>query len=204
MAILSQLKDLEMVQMMIKNPPLEQTGGPKEEGQERNPILPVLQVKRQPRQQERLPVQDLRLTRNLLSQSLSIRGTMHSTDSLKTYRPRSSKRGVQDEQAEEEDPRVVLIELTDSTFDFSAFVLNRLNVQTLTPELLARESARDVYSKRRIIAVTKVEIVEWHDYKHLDWITVRRDDVLITSSKKETSTTKGSKTLKIFLLLLVQ
>ncbi|GJY57094.1 retrovirus-related pol polyprotein from transposon TNT 1-94 [Tanacetum coccineum] len=39
-----------------------------------------------------------------------------------------------------------------------------------------RESARDVYSKRRIIAVTKVEIVEWHDYKHLDWITVRRDD----------------------------
>ncbi|GJT38322.1 hypothetical protein Tco_0938187, partial [Tanacetum coccineum] len=29
----------------------------------------------------------------------------------------------------------------------------------------------DVYSKRRIIAVTKVEIVEWQNYKHLDWIT---------------------------------
>ncbi|GJY46376.1 hypothetical protein Tco_0435439 [Tanacetum coccineum] len=41
-----------------------------------------------------------------------------------------------------------------------------------------RESARDVYSKRRIIAVTKVEIVEWHDYKHLDWIlsNLRRQD----------------------------
>ncbi|GKA23238.1 hypothetical protein Tco_0709200 [Tanacetum coccineum] len=39
-----------------------------------------------------------------------------------------------------------------------------------------KESARDVYSKRRIIAVTKVEIVEWQNYKHLDWITVRRDD----------------------------
>ncbi|GKC49562.1 hypothetical protein Tco_1072307 [Tanacetum coccineum] len=39
-----------------------------------------------------------------------------------------------------------------------------------------RESARDVYSKRRIIAVTKIEIVEWHNYKLLDWITVRRDD----------------------------
>ncbi|GJZ87742.1 hypothetical protein Tco_0659352 [Tanacetum coccineum] len=39
-----------------------------------------------------------------------------------------------------------------------------------------RESARDVYSKRRIIAVTKLEIVEWHNYKHLDWITIRRDD----------------------------
>ncbi|GJV68869.1 reverse transcriptase domain-containing protein [Tanacetum coccineum] len=36
-----------------------------------------------------------------------------------------------------------------------------------------RESARDVYSKRRIIAVTKLQIVEWHGYKHLDWITVR-------------------------------
>nr|GEU72220.1 hypothetical protein [Tanacetum cinerariifolium] len=37
------------------------------------------------------------------------------------------------------------------------------------------ESARDVYSKRRIIAVTELKIVEWHNYKHLDWITVRRD-----------------------------
>ncbi|GKD87798.1 hypothetical protein Tco_1358952, partial [Tanacetum coccineum] len=157
----------------------------------------------------------------------------------------------------QQDPRESFDELTDSTFDFSAFVMNRLNVQTLTPELLAvpnsqgrsvipfhhfinndleyirggvssrkystsvtktttadyghikwiedlvpnsqcgvkydkyafwgishwgkkrrqfyafaitRESTRDVYSKRRIIAVTKVEIVEWQDYKHLDWI----------------------------------
>nr|GFD39402.1 hypothetical protein [Tanacetum cinerariifolium] len=33
-----------------------------------------------------------------------------------------------------------------------------------------RESARDVYSKRRIIAVTELQIMEWNDYKHLDWI----------------------------------
>nr|GEU47219.1 hypothetical protein [Tanacetum cinerariifolium] len=39
-----------------------------------------------------------------------------------------------------------------------------------------RESARDVYFKRRIIAVTELQIVRWHNYKHLDWITVRRDD----------------------------
>nr|GFD46740.1 hypothetical protein [Tanacetum cinerariifolium] len=39
-----------------------------------------------------------------------------------------------------------------------------------------RESARDVYSKRRIVAVTELQIMEWHDYKHLDWISVRRDD----------------------------
>nr|GEV14803.1 reverse transcriptase domain-containing protein [Tanacetum cinerariifolium] len=40
----------------------------------------------------------------------------------------------------------------------------------------SRESARDVYSKRRIIVVTELKIVEWYNYKHLDWITVRRDD----------------------------
>nr|GEX94225.1 hypothetical protein [Tanacetum cinerariifolium] len=34
-----------------------------------------------------------------------------------------------------------------------------------------RESARDVYFKRRIIAVTDLQIMEWHDYKHLDWIS---------------------------------
>nr|GEZ99153.1 hypothetical protein [Tanacetum cinerariifolium] len=39
-----------------------------------------------------------------------------------------------------------------------------------------RESARDVYSKRRIIAVTELKIVKWHNYKHLDWITVCKDD----------------------------
>nr|GEW98713.1 hypothetical protein [Tanacetum cinerariifolium] len=33
------------------------------------------------------------------------------------------------------------------------------------------ESARDVYSKHRIIAVTELQIIEWHNYKHLDWIT---------------------------------
>nr|GEX29763.1 hypothetical protein [Tanacetum cinerariifolium] len=41
---------------------------------------------------------------------------------------------------------------------------------------VSRESAHDVYSKRRIIAFTELKIVEWHSYKHLDWITMRRDD----------------------------
>nr|GFB23728.1 hypothetical protein [Tanacetum cinerariifolium] len=149
-------------------------------------------------------------------------------------------------------------ELMDTPVDFSAFLMNRLKVDTLTPELLAgptyelmkglckslveleffleevykvttyqldwvnlegqqypynllkplplipnyqgrhvipfdhfinndleylcggassrKESARDVYSKRRIITVTELKIVEWHNYKHLDWITVRMDD----------------------------
>ncbi|GJX52375.1 hypothetical protein Tco_0280744 [Tanacetum coccineum] len=39
-----------------------------------------------------------------------------------------------------------------------------------------REFARDVYSKHKILAVTKLKIIEWHNYKHLDWITIRRND----------------------------
>nr|GFA80376.1 hypothetical protein [Tanacetum cinerariifolium] len=30
--------------------------------------------------------------------------------------------------------------------------------------------------QQKIIAVIELKIVEWHSYKHLDWITVRRDD----------------------------
>nr|GEV73503.1 hypothetical protein [Tanacetum cinerariifolium] len=39
-----------------------------------------------------------------------------------------------------------------------------------------REFAHDVYSKHIIITVTELKIVESHNYKHLHWITVRRDD----------------------------
>nr|GEZ13764.1 hypothetical protein [Tanacetum cinerariifolium] len=141
--------------------------------------------------------------------------------------------------AKQADSRASFNELMNTHVDFSEFLMNRLKVDTLTPELLAgltyelmkgscksltkaadyghikwiedlvphimwsqtpvsydkhalwgisywghkrqqfyaftvnRESARDVYSKRRIIAVTELQIVEWHDYKHMDWITPR-------------------------------
>ncbi|GKG07514.1 hypothetical protein Tco_0330483, partial [Tanacetum coccineum] len=47
-----------------------------------------------------------------------------------------------------------------------------------------RESTRDVYSRHRIIAITKLNIIEWHNYKHLDWITVRRDDDKLCTFKE--------------------
>nr|GEY00611.1 hypothetical protein [Tanacetum cinerariifolium] len=49
-----------------------------------------------------------------------------------------------------------------------------------------RESARDVYSKHRIIIVTELKIIEWHNYKHLDWITMRRDDDKLYKFKEDT------------------
>ncbi|GJR87274.1 hypothetical protein Tco_0211285 [Tanacetum coccineum] len=67
-----------------------------------------------------------------------------------------------------------------------------------------RESARDVYSKRRIIVVTKIEIVEWHNYKHLDWITVRRDDDKLYKFKEGDFNRLRIQDIKDMLLLLVQ
>ncbi|GJR81229.1 hypothetical protein Tco_0152014 [Tanacetum coccineum] len=44
-----------------------------------------------------------------------------------------------------------------------------------------------VTQKVRIIVVTKVEIVEWQNYKHLDWIAVRRDDDILYKFKRRKS-----------------
>ncbi|GJR19169.1 hypothetical protein Tco_0967696 [Tanacetum coccineum] len=268
------------------------------------------------------------------SQSAPVEETMQSIDVFKAHAHQEFETGVHDKQAEEEsvpvvnesiqpwlsnlvkrqDPRESFDELTDTTFDFSAFMMNRLNVKKLTPELLAgptfelmkgtckslteleyfyeevykattkkldwinpegrqyphdlrkplplvlnsqgrhvipfhhfinndleylrggessrkystsvtktkgishwgkkkrqfyafaitRESARDVYSKRRIIAVTKVEIVEWQNYKHLDWITVRRDDDILYKFKEGDFQRLRIQDIEDMLLLLVQ
>nr|GFB96936.1 hypothetical protein [Tanacetum cinerariifolium] len=153
--------------------------------------------------------------------------------------------------AKQTDARSSFNVLLDTLIDFSNFIMNRLGIDTLTPELLAgptyelmrgscnsltkleyhleevykattdqldwvnpkgqqyphnllqplplipdnrghcvipfehlinndleylrgvnQESALDVYSKRRIIAVTELKIMEWHNYKHLDWISL--------------------------------
>ncbi|GJS17444.1 hypothetical protein Tco_0411916 [Tanacetum coccineum] len=67
-----------------------------------------------------------------------------------------------------------------------------------------KESARDVYSKRRIIAVTKLQIVEWHGYKHLDWITVRRDDDKLYTFKEGDFKRLRLQDIEDMLILLVQ
>nr|GFB73116.1 hypothetical protein [Tanacetum cinerariifolium] len=80
----------------------------------------------------------------------------------------------------------------------------RAQTSTVYGFAVKRESAQDVYSKRRIITVTELQIVEWHNYKHLDWITVRRDYDKLYKFKEG-----GFKRLRIqeiedMLLLLVQ
>ncbi|GJS42075.1 hypothetical protein Tco_0567118 [Tanacetum coccineum] len=193
----------------------------------------------------------------------------------------------QDTLAQKEDTRKSFDELMDTSLDFSAFVMNRLKIDTLTPELLAgptfelmkgscksqqyphdlrkplplipnsrgrqvipfdhfinndlaylscgvssrtyttsvtktkaadyghikwiedlvpnrMESAHDVYSKRRIIAVTKLQIVEWHNYKHLDWITIRRDGGKLDTFKEGNFNRLRIQDIEDMLLLLVQ
>ncbi|GKD87294.1 hypothetical protein Tco_1358448, partial [Tanacetum coccineum] len=58
--------------------------------------------------------------------------------------------------------------------------------------------------KKRIIAVTKVEIVEWQNYKHLDWITVRRDDDVLYKFKEGDFHRLRIQDIEDMLLLLVQ
>nr|GEZ02997.1 hypothetical protein [Tanacetum cinerariifolium] len=67
-----------------------------------------------------------------------------------------------------------------------------------------RESARDVYSKRRIITVTELKIVERHNYKHLDWIMVCRDDDKLYKFKEGDFKRLRIQDIKDMLLLLVQ
>ncbi|GJV17885.1 hypothetical protein Tco_1363208 [Tanacetum coccineum] len=75
-------------------------------------------------------------------------------------------------------------------------------IEDLVPNRM--EPARDVYSKCRIIAVTKLQIVEWHNYKHLDWITIRRDDDKLYKFKEGDFNRLRIQDIEDMLLLLVQ
>nr|GEW82221.1 hypothetical protein [Tanacetum cinerariifolium] len=121
------------------------------------------------------------------------------------------------ELVKQSDSRSSFNELMDTPVDLSAFLMNRLRVDTLTLELLvgptyelmkgsckSLESARDVYSKRRIIAVTELKIVEWHNYKHLYWITVQRDDDKLYKFKEGDFKRLRIQDIEDMLLLLVQ
>ncbi|GKF10395.1 hypothetical protein Tco_0048321 [Tanacetum coccineum] len=218
-----------MVQMMIKNLPLEQTGGPKEEGQERNLLLLVLQVKRQLRQQERLPVQETH--KKSASQSAPVEEAMHSTDVFKGLADQEFETGVQDEQAEEEvqnlpnwfqkptrlpspdhawntsvpaihetvqpwlsslaqqDPRESFDELTDSTFDFSAFEFDRAITEKLdwiNPE--GRQYPHDLRQPLSLVPNSQGRrVIPFHHFINND-LEYLRGGVL--SRKYSTSVTK--------------
>nr|GEV71355.1 uncharacterized mitochondrial protein AtMg00810-like [Tanacetum cinerariifolium] len=114
------------------------------------------------------------------------------------------------ELVKQADTRSFFNELMDTPLDFSNFLINQLKVDTLTLKLLFygfavnRESTRDMYSKRRIIAITKLQIVKWHSYKHLDWIMMRRDDDKLYKFKEGDFKRLRIQYIEDMLLLLVQ
>nr|GEV38062.1 hypothetical protein [Tanacetum cinerariifolium] len=82
---------------------------------------------------------------------------------------------------------------------------NLLHPLPLIPNYQGRhESALDVYSKRRIITVINLKIVEWHNYRHLDWISLRRDDDKIYKFKEGDFKRLRLQDIEDMLLLLVQ
>ncbi|GJX55623.1 hypothetical protein Tco_0285520, partial [Tanacetum coccineum] len=74
-------------------------------------------------------------------------------------------------------------------------------IQDLVPNTM--ESSLDVYSRYRIIAVTKLQIVEWHNYKHLDWIIVRRNNDKVYTFKEGDYKRLRLQDIEDMLLLLV-
>ncbi|GJS25383.1 hypothetical protein Tco_0454015 [Tanacetum coccineum] len=141
--------------------------------------------------------------------------------------------------ARAENPPTSFDELIDTPIDFSAFVINWLNIANLTQEYLNvprlqlndstgitlkasrirsisspvkvvydkhaywgtshwgvkrqrfyiyasnRESTKDVYFIKRIIAITSLKIMKWYDYGHLDKIEVRREDQQLYTFKED-------------------
>nr|GEV80406.1 hypothetical protein [Tanacetum cinerariifolium] len=214
-------KNLYKALTKMKNPPLDPTRGPRDEEKEMSQSQQALQRRKLPGALASLHKGlnlDKRLQASLQQQNRDWNKTLPTTHG--SIQPWIS------ELAKQIDSLSSFNELIDTHVDFSAFLVNRLKVDTLTSKLLAgptyelmkgsckslvefefflkevykettdqldwinpkgqqyphnmlntdiklpRESARDVYSKHRIIAVTELKIVEWHNYKHLDWITL--------------------------------
>ncbi|GKA78612.1 hypothetical protein Tco_0785149 [Tanacetum coccineum] len=133
------------------------------------------------------------------SQSAPVEETMQSTDVFEAPAHQEFETGVHDEQAEEEVHHLpdwfqqpkrlpspdhawnrtsscpINVEPSDSQLRQGALLgnptfgaMSEVNSIAFGPQGISHTSTK----KRRIIAVTKVEIVEWQNYKHLDWITI--------------------------------
>ncbi|GKC21654.1 hypothetical protein Tco_1023804 [Tanacetum coccineum] len=79
-------------------------------------------------------------------------------------------------------------------------------IEDLVPELYASNltSSKDVYSRRRIIAVTRLNIMKMYDYGHLEDIEVRRDDQKLYTFKEGNFKRLRLQDIEDMLLLLVQ
>ncbi|GKD62109.1 hypothetical protein Tco_1299618 [Tanacetum coccineum] len=66
------------------------------------------------------------------------------------------------------------------------------------------EDMHDVFSTKRIIAVTHVKVMKWYDYRYLDEIVVRREDQKLYKFKEGDFQRLNLRDIEYMLLLLVQ
>nr|GEW75414.1 hypothetical protein [Tanacetum cinerariifolium] len=210
----------EQVKEQIKNPPLDQTGGPRDEEKEKSQSQQALQ--RRKRLGQLASLHKDTLTPELLAGPTYelMKGSCKSLVELKFFL--------------EEVYKATTYQLDWNNTEGHQYPHNLLKPLPLIPNsresrpisydkhalwgishwgrkrqqfyglAVNRESARDVYSKRRIIAVTDLQIVEWHNYKHLDWITVRIDDDKLYKFKEGDFKRLRIQDIEDMLLLLVQ
>ncbi|GJT92287.1 hypothetical protein Tco_1081132, partial [Tanacetum coccineum] len=99
------------------------------------------------------------------------------------------------------DPRVVENKDQHAYFGTSHWGLKRQSFYRYASNLT---SSKDVYSRRRIIAVTRLTIMKKYDYGHLEEINVRRDDQKLYTFKKGDFKRLCLQDIEDMLLLLVQ
>nr|GEX30134.1 hypothetical protein [Tanacetum cinerariifolium] len=168
----SKIPDVEMM-MIRKDPPLDQTGGRRDEEKVGSLNQLALHLNQQPEVQEALQ-QGLNLDRCRPPR----KPPTSDRDWNKTLPAiQGSAQTWISELAKQADSRSYFNELLDTLIDFSNFIINRLSVDTLTPELLARP----IYElmKGSCTSLTELEYHLEEVYKattdQLDWVNHEGD-----------------------------
>nr|GEW22870.1 hypothetical protein [Tanacetum cinerariifolium] len=145
---------------------------------------------------------------NTTSESRPAEEPMQTTQDLEA--PSHQEFETISDRAKQADSRSYFNELMDTPVDISAFLMNRLKVDTLTPELLAGPTYELMKGSCKSLVELEFfleevyKIVEWHNYKHLDWITVRKDDNKLYKFKEGDFKRLCIQYIEDMLLLLVQ
>nr|GEY83020.1 hypothetical protein [Tanacetum cinerariifolium] len=143
----------------IKNPPLDQTGGPRGEEKEKSQSQQALKRRRQPRPLARLlkgPNLIKRLQASTTNDQPIAEASQHPEWFQQQKKPPTPNRAwnktlpathgnIQpwiSDLAKQVDSHSSFNELMDTPMDFLAFLINRLKVDTLTPELLVGDFKR--------------------------------------------------------------
>nr|GEU68932.1 hypothetical protein [Tanacetum cinerariifolium] len=134
------------------------------------------------------------------------RSAGRSTTGSKSRQASASESAFVEEPIEDLVPRTIWIH---EPIDYDKHALWRVSHwgpkrQQFYSFVVNREFARNVYSKRKIVVVTELKIMEWHSYKNIDWITVCRDDDKLYKFKKGDLKRLRLQDIKDMLLLLVQ